>query len=206
MKSLNEIEEFLIEKVAGNKKKIEEYTKKIQEVEQAAQKADADLTTAEVDVDVETYKKAKDSIWSAKHAKELYLKQIDKLMSEPLITQKEYQQYLADITNITKETHEEQNDRAAGLISELKDISEESRQTDLKANKLLNVLQREVFKEPEGSIPMEDGTTTWSTDKKYVNYETVHNFYQNKITGSRLEERAGRTEPQQTQKSWLRYK
>lgn len=206
MKTLNSIEELLTEKATDNKKAIGEYEEKISAADLAIQKSNDSLTAAEANADLEEYKKAKDDIWSAVHAKELYQKQIEKLLNNPLITRKEYLRLLTEITSIAKETQEAQNDRAAELVSELKDISEESLQTDLQANKLLHVLQREVYKEPEGSIPSPNGGTTWSMDKKYVNNETVHNFYRYKIAGSQLEERAGRTESQQTSNSWNVYR
>lgn len=202
MKTLNSIEELLMEKVAVNKKAVEEFTKKVQEAEQAAQKADDDLKVAEANVNLEKYKEAKDSIWSAKHAKELYQKQKDKLVSEQLISRNEYHQLLSEITIIADAAHEEQNSRAVALIAELRNISEESSQTWQRANALLHLLQREVYREPEGKIPNGDGTTTWSADKEYKNYETVHNFYQNNIASTSMAKRAGEIEPKQRNKSW----
>jgi len=202
MKTLNSIEQSLMEKIAANKKEIEVCTKKILEAEQTAQKADDELKAAETDVNLEKYKEAKDSIWSAKHAKELYQKQKEKLVSDQLISRNEYHQLLSEITTIADAAHEEQNSRAVALIAELRNISEESSQTWQRTNALLHLLQREVYKEPEGKISNGDGTTTWSADKEYKNYETVHNFYQNNIASTSMAKRAGEIEPKQRIKSW----
>ncbi|WP_427813513.1 hypothetical protein ACQKTA_09050 [Enterococcus sp. 22-H-5-01] len=203
MQSLNEIEELLQGKLSENEKEIQKYAKKIQKVEDSKKKADADLLTAESEVDVDEYNTAKNAIWSADHAKELYLKQVGKLKKAPLISRKEYQQLLAEITRSADSEHEDQNNRAAKLIAELKEISEESSQTWQQANQLMHLVQREVYKEPEGKIPAISGGTTWSSDKTYNNNETVHGFYQLKIKGTPLAKRSGETEEKRNYPSWI---
>ena len=203
MKTLEEIEKLLEEKLSENKKEILRYTGKIQEVEEARKKADGELLVAETEVDVDCYNNAKNAIWSADHAKELYLKQQTKLKQELLITKAEYNQLLKEITQAANETHEEQNDRAAALVAELRNISDESSKTWNQANKLMHQLQREVYKEPEGNIPNGDGTTTWSSNKEYKNFDTVHNFYQSKISGTSLAKRSGeKKEPATASSYW----
>lgn len=194
MKTLEEIEKLLKEKLTENKTEIQKYADKIRDVEEARRKADVELLAAENEVDVDRYNNAKNAIWSADHAKELYLKQQTKLKQERLVTKAEYNQLLKEITQVANETHENQNSRAATLIAELREISEESSQTCNKANKLMHQLQREVYKEPEGNIPNGDGTTTWSSNKEYKNFDTVHNFYQSKISGTSLAKRSGEPE------------
>lgn len=203
MKTLEEIEKLLEEKLSENKKEILRYTGKIQEVEEARKKADGELLVAETEIDVDCYNNAKNAIWSADHAKELYLKQQTKLKQERLITKAEYNQLLKEITQAANETHEEQNDRAAALVAELRNISDESSKTWNQANKLMHQLQREVYKEPEGNIPNGDGTTTWSSNKEYKNFDTVHNFYQSKISGTSLAKRSGeKKEPATASSYW----
>ncbi len=194
MKTLEEIEKILEEKLSENKQEILRYTGKLQEAEEARKKADSELLAAENEVDVNRYNHAKNAIWSADHAKELYLKQQAKLKQEQLVTKAEYNQLLKEITQAANETHEEQNSRAADLIAELREISEESSQTWTKANQLMRLLQREVYRESEGKIPNGDGTTTWSSDKEYRNPDTVHHFYQSKISGTTLAKLSGERE------------
>lgn len=202
MKTLQEIEALLQDKLAANKKEILEYAEKIQEAEKSKEEADTNLLAAENEINVERYDEAKNAIWSADHAKELYQKQQDKLRQERLVTKAEYHQLLKEITQTANEAHEEQNIRAAALIAELREISEESSQTWQQANKLMHLLQREVYKEPEGNIPNGDGTTTWSSNKEYNNNETVHNFYQYKIKGTPLAKRSGEVEESTTSAYW----
>lgn len=203
MKTLEEIEKLLKEKLTENKTEIQKYADKIGDVEEARKKADAELLAAENEVDADRYNNAKNAIWSADHAKELYLKQLTKLKQERLVTKAEYNQLLKEITQSANETHEEQNDRAAALVAELRNISDESSQTWNQANKLMHQLQREVYKESEGNIPNGDGTTTWSSNKEYKNFDTVHNFYQSKISGTSLAKRSGeKKEPATASSYW----
>lgn len=195
MEELNEIQKKMKEKLSENKAEIQKYVDKIEEAEKLQKKAEADLLAAEAEVDVDKYNKAKNAIWSATHAKELYLKQKDKLKQEQLVSKSEYTQTLKEIAQLADKAHEEQNKRAAALIAELKNISEESNETSALANDLMHLLQRELYKESKGAIPNGNGTT-WSSDKVYRNQDTVHSFYQSKIAGTSMAKRAGEKETQ----------
>lgn len=202
MENLNEIKKYLSEKVQENKKLIEECNANIEKTEQSIQQANAQLLEGENEVNVEKYNDAKNLLWSANHAKELYLKQREKLINTPLVTKSDYQSMLSQIDKAAKDQQEKQNDRAIEIIKELKVISDESYQTEELANSLMAMLQRKVYREPEGVIPNGNGGTTWSADKKYVNDKTVHSFYQGNIVGSYLSKRSGE-ESQVIQRSWL---
>lgn len=202
MEKLNEIKKYLSEKVQENKKLIEECDTNIEKIEQSIQQANAQLLEGENEVNVEKYNEAKNLLWSANHAKELYLKQRDKLIKTPLVTKSEYQSMLSKIDKAAKDQQEEQNVRAIKLIKELKVISDESYQTEELANSLMAMLQRKVYREPVGVIPYGNGGTTWSADKKYVNDKTVHSFYRGKIVGSYLSKRSGEKKPI-IHRSWL---
>ena len=127
---------------------------------------------------------------------------MDKLKREPLIGKAEYNGLLAEITKAADTLQEEQYDRAAALIAELRKIAEESAQTQQQANTLMHTLQREVYKEPAGMIQLENGNKTWSSDKEYKNQETVHTFYNSKVKGSNLEKRSGYNPEQQKNRFW----
>lgn len=203
MKTLEELGNYLTEKLNENQQAIEGCQENIEKATQAITKAENELMAAENEVDVEAYNKAKNDIWTAKHSEELYMKQKEKLSAKPLITNAEYNKLLAEITQIANATHEDQNDQAAALIAELKKIADESSSTWQRANELMHSLQREVYREPQGKIPLSSGGTTWSTDKEYRNYETVHSFYQSKVQGSSLAKRSGEQLEQPKLRNWL---
>lgn len=202
MENLNEIKAKLNEKLQENKLLIEECDANIEKTEQSIRNANDQLLEGETEVNVDKYNEAKSLLWSANHAKELYLKQREKLINMPLISKSEYQSMLSKLGKVAKDIQEEQNVRAIELIKELKGISDESYQTGELANSLLVMLQRKVYREPKGKIQLGDGTSTWSSDKTYRNDETVNSFYQSKIVGSYLSKRSGE-ESQVTQRSWL---
>lgn len=202
MKTLNEIEELLIGKREENQRNIQEFTDKKEVATQAIQRANKELVAAEVDVNLEVYKKSKDDLWSAKHAIELYDKQIENLTNIPLISKEEYNKLVDEIFQATNATYDEQDERALLLVAELKEIADESNQTWNKADKLLNILQRQVYREPEGRNVASDGSITFSMDKKYTrNGGTVYSFYQGRVRGSYLSQRVG--EQQTVNKIWL---
>lgn len=200
MKTLNEIEVLLTEKVMENKGAIQEYANKIEDAEKESKRADADLLAAETEIDVDKYNTAKNSIWSAKHAKELYKKQKDKLESVPLISKPEYNQLLSDITTAADSIHEEQNSRAVELLRELKDIAEESSETWAQADKLIHILQYDVYKDADRTVLVNGNIVTRA--KEYKNNNTVHNFYNYNIKRTALAEQIEQGSNQSTQKYW----
>jgi DNA polymerase II small subunit/DNA polymerase delta subunit B len=129
MENLNEIKKNLNEKLQENKLLIEECDANIEKTEQSIRNANDQLLEGETEVNVDKYNEAKNLLWSANHAKELYLKQREKLINTPLITKSEYQSMLSKIDKAAKDIQEEQNVRAIELIKKLKGISDESYQT-----------------------------------------------------------------------------
>ena len=202
MKTLEEIESYLMEKTNENTQAIEVCQENIKKADQSINRSEAELLAAEAAVNADDYNKAKNDLWTAQHSKELFLKQLDKLKREPLISKKEYSKLLDVTSELANAAHEDQNQRAALLIAEMKSIAEESRQTQQQANALMHVLQREVFKEPEGMLQLENGNKTWSSDKEYKNQKTVHAFYNSKVRGSNLEKLSGCEPERQKVKYW----
>ncbi|MDR0922045.1 MAG: hypothetical protein LBM95_06670 [Lactobacillales bacterium] len=200
MKTLNELETKLASLVDDNKQALKECKEKIVTAEKAINQADSELVVAETNVDVEQYKKTKDDIWSAKHAKELYQKQKEKLETVPLISKAEYNQALVEITKVGDTIQEELNARACELLLELKKISEESWEAWVKTNELMRTLQYGVYKDADKMI-LKNGNT-FTQAKEYKNNETVNSFYRNRIAGSFLAKRNGE-EVKTIYKSWV---
>ena len=192
MKTLQEIEELLIRKIDEEKQSIQVYEEKIQEVAKEKKQIEMTLLKAEKNVNANEYYEAKNAIQASEYAKELYIKQREKIKKEALVTKEEYNRLLSEITEIANNAHENQNSRAIDLIFQLKEIADESSHNWQQANKLMNLLQRNVYKEPEGKKTTEDGYVTWSSDKKYdYTEQTVHSFYRDRIEGTNFMKRAG---------------
>ena len=86
MKTIEELEVFLSERVSEKAEKIKECQGNIQKSNQEMEKANAYLLDAESKETPNAYQTAKDALWSASNAKEFYTKQLEKLKSSSLLT------------------------------------------------------------------------------------------------------------------------
>lgn len=202
MKTLNEIGNYLSDKAVANKQGIKGFEEKIGEIDEEMKQADADLLNAEDEVNADKYNKAKDAIWTAKHSKELYVKKKEKLANAPAITKVEYSGLLMEVTQSANAAHEEQFTRAAALITELKNIADESSQTSQQANQLMHTLQYDLYKDADALVAASGVKVT--QEKKYRNEQAVHIFYDRKVQGTALAKRAGENmKPTAVKQSWL---
>lgn len=202
MTTLKEIESKLTNLVTDNQSKIDGYSMKIETADKAIQDANKKLKNAEDTVNVDDYNKAKNAIWSADHAKELYTKTKNKVQNTPLISKAEYSSLLKEITEGADNEQEALNEKAIELITNIRNLANESREITNKANELMNNLQRHIYREPEGNISRSDGTTTWSSDKTYNARITVNGLYSQHIKGTPLSELAGEESQQERNYYW----
>lgn len=191
MTKLNDIESKLTKLVTDNQNEINEYDVKIKNADKAIQDANSALRDAETSVNVDGYNKAKNNIWSAEHAKELYEKAKNKTETNPLIDRKQYKSLLAEIKDASDNEQEKLNKKAVSLIAEIHKLSDESGDITNKANELMNNLQRNIYREPEGKLDKGDGTTGWSSDETYKESISVNGFYIRNIKGTPLSKIAG---------------
>ena len=202
MTKLNEIDSKLTELLTNNKNEIDGYSMKIETADKAIQDANNQLRNAETTVNVDDYNKAKNNIWSAKHAKELYEKAKADTEKTPLIDRKQYNFLLKEIKDTADGEQEDLNKKAIELITNIRNLANESGEITNKANELMNNLQRHIYREPEGNIPREDGTTTWSSDEIYNARITVSDFYNSKVKGTPLSKLAGEELQQDQKLNW----
>ncbi|WP_334330151.1 hypothetical protein [Companilactobacillus sp. HBUAS59699] len=201
MTKLNEIESKLSNILESNKNEIQNYVVKIGTADEAIHDANDELKNAEMNVNVNDYNTAKNNIWSAKHAKELYEKTKNKLENKPLIDREQYKSLLIEIKETADNEQDELNKKAIDLIKNIHTIADESREITSKANELISKLQRNIYREPEGNIDNANGGTTWSSDETYKANVSVGGFYTSRIKGTRLSKLAGE-EPQRERNSY----
>jgi len=202
MTKLNEIESKLSNILESNKNEIQNYALKIETADEAIQDANNDLKRAESNINADDYNTAKNNIWSAEHAKELYEKTKNNFETKPLIDREQYKSLLTEIKETANNEQEELNKKAIELIKNIRTLANESRGITDKANELMNILQRSVYREPEGRISNGNGGTTWSSNEKYETSVSVGRFYIRNVKGTQLSKIAGET-TNQTYKSWL---
>lgn len=189
MTTLNELHNKVNDMMEDNKNELIECKLKIKELEETYRLAEKELAIAEKEVDPEKYTKVKEDMWVANHTKELYIKQLEKLENDSLLSKEEYEKLLTDITLAANTIHEEQNDKAAELIAELIIISRESSEVYNMANNIIKTLQYDVYKDKDALVSASGNIVT--QPRKYDKQDTVHNFYYSKLQGTQLAKRAG---------------
>jgi hypothetical protein len=189
MQTFSELEKYIKGMADKNATDLMACKENIKKATDAIEKAEKDIVAAETAVDPKKYSQAKESLWTAKHTKELYLKQKEKIEKNPVIDKKEYTKLVNEIMDGAKALQEEQNTKAAKLVIKLKELSDESEAVKVQANRLLHVLQYDVFKDADALVAA-NGTVI-TREKEYQNYESVSDFFSNKVAGTFLADRAG---------------
>ncbi|MGX6962942.1 hypothetical protein [Vagococcus xieshaowenii] len=201
MKTLNEIETLLSEKLAENQAEIKEFTDNILKAEQTIEQANKALLEAEEAADVDQYNKAKNDIWSAQHAKELYQKKLDEAKSKRLVSKEEYEAITQAILKIANDDNQSQLEEASELIADIKTIAIQSSNMFKQASNLLSTLQSQVFK-TDGIEKKANGgilvTLLPTVNLKY----TVNDFYQSRVKGSPLSQMVGEENEKKRNISW----
>ena len=182
MKTFKEIETELSSLKNTNLADIEKYQDNIVKANQALKIANEKLTTAEETTDLVAYNKAKEDIWTSRHALELYQKQLDKLDITPLVSKDEYNQMVSDIEKAADKLQDELNIKGAKLMAELKSLADESNAVYHKADELLSVAQYDVYKDADCLVVSNGTRITRAVEYKRNN--SVRNVYNFKYLGN----------------------
>ncbi|WP_320164701.1 hypothetical protein [uncultured Trichococcus sp.] len=140
MKTIEELEVFLSERVSEKAEKIKECKENIQKSDQEIEKANAYLLDAESKETPNAYQTAKDALWGASNAKEFYTKQLEKLKNSSLLTEQEWQEAGDILKGYLLKTNREQYQEAAELMDQLKAISDRSNEFATKCETLSDLI------------------------------------------------------------------
>lgn len=140
MKTIEELEVFLSERVSEKAEKIKECKENIQKSDQEIEKANAYLLDAESKETPNAYQTAKDALWSASNAKEFYTKQLEKLNNSSLLIGQEWQEAGDILKGYLLKTNREQYQEAAGLMDQLQAISDRSNEFATKCENLSDLI------------------------------------------------------------------
>ena len=182
MKTFKEIGTELSSLKNTNISDIEKYQDNIVKANQALKIANEKLTTAEETADLEAYNKAKEDIWTSRHAIELYQKQLDKLEDTPLVSKDEYNQIVSDIEKAADKLQDEFNIKGAKLMAELKTLADESNSVYHQADELLSIAQYDVYKDADCLVASNGNRITRAVEYKRAN--SVRNVYNFKYLGN----------------------
>ena len=140
MKTIEELEVFLSERISEKAEKIKELQGNIQKSDQEIEKANAYLLDAESKETPNAYQTAKDALWSASNAKEFYTKQLEKLKNSSRFTEQERQEAGNILKGYLLKTNREQYQEAAELMDQLKAISDRSNELAAKCETLSDLI------------------------------------------------------------------
>jgi len=140
MKTIEELEAFLSERNSERAEKIKECKENIQKSDQEIEKANAYLLDAESKETPNAYQTAKDALWAANNAKEFYTKQLEKLRNSSRFTEQERQEAGEILKGYLIKTNREQYQEAAGLMDQLKAISDRSNEFASKCETLSDLI------------------------------------------------------------------
>ena len=140
MKTIEELEVFLSERISEKAEKIKECQGNIKKSGQEIEKANAYLLDAESSETLNAYQTAKDALWAANNAKEFYTKQLEKLKNSSRFTEQERQEAGDILKGYLIKTNREQHQEAAELMDQLKAISDRSNEFATKCENLSDLI------------------------------------------------------------------
>lgn len=141
MKTLEEIETLLNEKNEAHQAKVQDLADKVTKAENKLEQAKADMLKAEDNADLESYKKAKDLIWSAKAEKEMYTKLHKKAENKKVFSEEDYNALTKKILSNAEEINDAQIKEMIEPVRALKKIAKANIQMQKNAQALLEQLQ-----------------------------------------------------------------
>ena len=157
METLQTIETKINKLIEQNQKDITQAETELAKSFQAIEKANADILTAQKEINSEKYTKAKTDLWSAERSKEFYEERLRMLTKEPLM---EYEEFHKMVNNLERLADEEQRayfEPLARQIEETLKIGDEAYQKAQNADTLMKKLDKDISKGVERYRKSPDG-------------------------------------------------
>lgn len=145
-KSLEEIEAELQTIVEENKAAIKEFKKEIETAEENAEEAKRTMIDAKKGDDPQAYAQAVAEQRTASDIVGFYEGKLEKLKSEPLVTEEQYKDYTKRIKSEMDRINQQARKRISKLLDELEAIQSELSPAYAKTNELLSNLQNNIYK------------------------------------------------------------
>lgn len=146
METLQTIENKINKLIEQNQKDITQAEAELAKSFQAIEKANAEILTAQKEINSEKYTKAKTDLWTAKQTKEFYEERLRMLTKEPLM---EYEEFHEMVNNLERLADEEQRayfEPLARQIEETLKIGDEAYQKAQKVDTLMKKLDKDISK------------------------------------------------------------
>lgn len=143
---LIEVEQELKQLQEQHKNKIKDFQQEIEAAKVDANQAQQKVASARNGNDPEAYAKAVADQRTANDIVGYYSGKLEKLETEPLVTEEEYKAYTKRIKSKMDNINIQARTRASELLHELEDIQNELSPAYIKTNNLLRNLQNNLFK------------------------------------------------------------
>ena len=146
MKTLKEINEHLDKLIAEDNKVITNAEIELQKVNERIQNAKDRMVSAEESMNEKEYVKAKSDLATAKNAKEMYEKRVEKVSNVPLVTVDEYKTMINQLQALEDERQEEYKAKVKKLMHQIEEVCSEARESVNETNKVMDKLTYDVLK------------------------------------------------------------
>ena len=146
METLKEINAHLDKLIAEDIKVITNAENELQKVNERIQKAKDQMASAEESMNEKEYVKAKSDLATAKNAKEMYEKRVEKVSNVPLVTVDEYKTMINQLQTLEDERQEEYKAKVKKLMHQIEEVCSEARESINETNKVMDKLTYDVLK------------------------------------------------------------
>ncbi|WP_249630443.1 hypothetical protein [Streptococcus uberis] len=146
MKTLKEINAHLDKLIAEDNKVITNAEIELQKVNERIQNAKDRMVSAEESMNEKEYVKAKSDLATAKNAKEMYEKRVDKVSNKPLITVDEYKMLNSKLQVLEDERQEEYKAKVRKLMHQIEEVCAEAMESINETNGVMEKLANDVLK------------------------------------------------------------
>ncbi|EOH89458.1 hypothetical protein UAS_00572 [Enterococcus asini ATCC 700915] len=146
MRTLEQLENYLVGLRNENRNGLMEASKNIAVTQEAIDKAQDETATAQVENNLEAFNKAKDKLWTASNSLDFYKRQHDTL-KKPIVSEEEGKKLFDEIDNAAELSNEVLYERARNLVNELQTISEKVLSNMNQGSSLYSILQKDILKD-----------------------------------------------------------
>ena len=144
-----EIENRINKILSDRENELAELEEKIQEDQKAIGHASLAMEEATAAGDLKAYQAAKSKRTDAEDAKEMHMNRLDALKNKPLISRREYEKAVSDITLEVAALDDETKQALARLSEQMADHAEELRENTIHADEVLRRLQHDVYRDAD---------------------------------------------------------
>mgnify|MGYP002672174513 CR=1 FL=1 len=157
METLQTIETKINELIEQNKNAISQTKEELTKSYKVIEKANADILTAQKEINAEKYTEAKTDLWTAENTRDFYEERLRTLTQEPLVTYEEFHNMVNNLENLA---NEEQRTYFEPLINQIKEtlkIVDQTREKSQKVDELMKKLDKDISKGNERYRRSPDG-------------------------------------------------